>query len=90
MKNVKDLIIASALSIMAASCYAGSLVPNTSTGVSADVSVMLYTHHLCEAPSTNEPLLVQATPPKVTLMVLPLLPVTVHTSLSLPTVSGLE
>ncbi|MGL0119233.1 Saf-pilin pilus formation protein SafA, partial [Salmonella enterica subsp. enterica] len=26
MKNVKDLIIASALSIMAASCYAGSLV----------------------------------------------------------------
>lgn len=38
MKNVKNLIIASALSIMAASCYAGSLVPNTSTGVSADVS----------------------------------------------------
>ncbi|EDK3705103.1 Saf-pilin pilus formation protein SafA [Salmonella enterica subsp. enterica serovar Muenchen] len=38
MKNIKDLIIASALSIMAASCYAGSLVPNTSTGVSADVS----------------------------------------------------
>ncbi|EIP6168319.1 hypothetical protein LS718_003952 [Salmonella enterica] len=38
MKNVKDLIIASALSIMAASCYAGSLVPNTSTGVSADVN----------------------------------------------------
>ncbi|ELI1589566.1 Saf-pilin pilus formation protein SafA, partial [Salmonella enterica] len=26
MKNVKNLIIASALSIMAASCYAGSLV----------------------------------------------------------------
>ncbi|EHZ1628861.1 Saf-pilin pilus formation protein SafA, partial [Salmonella enterica] len=25
MKNIKDLIIASALSIMAASCYAGSL-----------------------------------------------------------------
>ncbi|EBQ6089712.1 Saf-pilin pilus formation protein SafA [Salmonella enterica subsp. enterica serovar Oslo] len=38
MENVKDLIIASALSIMAASCYAGSLVPNTSTGVSADVN----------------------------------------------------
>ncbi len=38
MKNVKDLIIASALSIMAASCYAGALVPNTSTGVSADVN----------------------------------------------------
>ncbi|EGI6285387.1 Saf-pilin pilus formation protein SafA [Salmonella enterica] len=38
MKNVKKLIIASALSIMAASCYAGSLVPNTSTGVSADVN----------------------------------------------------
>ncbi|EFR3207130.1 Saf-pilin pilus formation protein SafA [Salmonella enterica] len=38
MKNIKDLIIASALSIMAASCYAGSLVPNTSTGVSADVN----------------------------------------------------
>ncbi|EDU1233916.1 Saf-pilin pilus formation protein SafA, partial [Salmonella enterica subsp. enterica serovar Anatum] len=26
MRNVKNLIIASALSIMAASCYAGSLV----------------------------------------------------------------
>ncbi|EKG0705900.1 Saf-pilin pilus formation protein SafA [Salmonella enterica] len=38
MKNIKNLIIASALSIMAASCYAGSLVPNTSTGVSADVN----------------------------------------------------
>ncbi|EGB6197744.1 Saf-pilin pilus formation protein SafA [Salmonella enterica] len=38
MKNIKNLIIASALSIMAASCYAGSLVPNTSTGVSADIS----------------------------------------------------
>ncbi|EGI4068315.1 Saf-pilin pilus formation protein SafA [Salmonella enterica] len=38
MKNIKGLIIASALSIMAASCYAGSLVPNTSTGVSADVN----------------------------------------------------
>lgn len=38
MKNIKDLIIASALSIMAAGCYAGSLVPNTSTGVSADVN----------------------------------------------------
>ncbi|MBJ4904956.1 Saf-pilin pilus formation protein SafA, partial [Salmonella enterica subsp. enterica serovar Rissen] len=38
MKSIKKLIIASALSIMAASCYAGSLVPNTSTGVSADVN----------------------------------------------------
>lgn len=38
MKNIKDLIIASALGIMVASCYAGSLVPNTSTGVSADVN----------------------------------------------------
>ncbi|EIR9997896.1 Saf-pilin pilus formation protein SafA, partial [Salmonella enterica subsp. enterica serovar Infantis] len=36
MKSIKKLIIASALSMMAASCYAGSLVPNTSTGVSAD------------------------------------------------------
>ncbi|EIB4136763.1 Saf-pilin pilus formation protein SafA, partial [Salmonella enterica] len=34
----KKLIIASALSIMAASCYAGSLVSNTSTSVSADVN----------------------------------------------------
>ncbi len=33
---------------------------------------MLYTHHLCEAPSTNEPLLAQPTPQKVNpLMVLP-------------------
>ncbi|EIQ3248932.1 pilus assembly protein, partial [Salmonella enterica] len=32
MKSIKKLIIASALSMMAASCYAGSLVPNTSTG----------------------------------------------------------
>ncbi|MDI8991042.1 Saf-pilin pilus formation protein SafA, partial [Salmonella enterica subsp. enterica serovar Anatum] len=38
MRNVKNLIIASALSIMAASCYAGSLVSNTSTSVSADVN----------------------------------------------------
>lgn len=38
MKSRKKLIIASALSMMAASCYAGSLVPNTSTGVSADVN----------------------------------------------------
>lgn len=38
MKSIKKLIIASALSMMAASCYAGSLVPNTSTGVSADVN----------------------------------------------------
>lgn len=38
MKSIKKLIIASTLSMMAASCYAGSLVPNTSTGVSADVN----------------------------------------------------
>ncbi|EMY8738911.1 Saf-pilin pilus formation protein SafA [Salmonella enterica] len=38
MRNIKNSIIASALSIMAASCYAGSLVPNTSTSVSADVN----------------------------------------------------
>ncbi|EEG9691778.1 Saf-pilin pilus formation protein SafA [Salmonella enterica] len=38
MRNVKNLIIASALSIMDASCYAGSLVSNTSTSVSADVN----------------------------------------------------
>lgn len=38
MKSIKKLIIASALSMMAASCYAGSLVPNTITGVSADVN----------------------------------------------------
>ncbi|ECF2300466.1 Saf-pilin pilus formation protein SafA [Salmonella enterica subsp. enterica serovar Kiambu] len=38
MKSIKNLIIASALSIMAASCYAGSLVPNTSADVSADVN----------------------------------------------------
>ncbi|ELT2259540.1 Saf-pilin pilus formation protein SafA, partial [Salmonella enterica] len=38
MGNIKNLIIASALSIMAASCYAGSLVPNTNTAVSADIS----------------------------------------------------
>ncbi|HDC1605286.1 TPA: Saf-pilin pilus formation protein SafA [Salmonella enterica] len=38
MKNIKKLIIASALSMMAAGCYAGSLVPNTSTAVSANVS----------------------------------------------------
>ncbi|EAM1614646.1 Saf-pilin pilus formation protein SafA [Salmonella enterica] len=38
MKNVKKLIIASVLSMITASCYAGSLVPNTSTGVSADVN----------------------------------------------------
>lgn len=38
MKSIKKLIIASALSMMAASCYAGSFVPNTSTGVSADVN----------------------------------------------------
>ncbi|EAA9810223.1 Saf-pilin pilus formation protein SafA [Salmonella enterica] len=38
MKNVKNLIIASALSMITAGCYAGSLVPNTSTSVSADIS----------------------------------------------------
>lgn len=38
MRNIKNLIIASALSIMAASCYAGSLVSNTITSVSADVN----------------------------------------------------
>lgn len=38
MKSIKNLIIASALSMMAAGCYAGSLVPNTSTSVSANVS----------------------------------------------------
>ncbi|QVC93923.1 Saf-pilin pilus formation protein SafA [Salmonella enterica subsp. enterica serovar Newport] len=38
MKNVKKLIIASVLSMITASCYAGSLVPNTSTDVSADVN----------------------------------------------------
>ncbi|EAS4997314.1 Saf-pilin pilus formation protein SafA [Salmonella enterica subsp. enterica serovar Newport] len=38
MKNVKKLIIASVLSMITASCYAGSLVPNTSNGVSADVN----------------------------------------------------
>ncbi|EKK6355748.1 Saf-pilin pilus formation protein SafA [Salmonella enterica] len=38
MKNVKKLIIASVLSMITASCYAGSLVPNTSAGVSADVN----------------------------------------------------
>ncbi|EBS4228307.1 Saf-pilin pilus formation protein SafA [Salmonella enterica subsp. enterica serovar Coeln] len=38
MRNIKNLLIASALSIMAASCYAGSLVSNTSTSVSADVN----------------------------------------------------
>ncbi|ECE1930575.1 Saf-pilin pilus formation protein SafA [Salmonella enterica] len=38
MKNVKKLIIASVLSMITASCYAGSLVPNTSSAVSADVT----------------------------------------------------
>ncbi|EDJ8865798.1 Saf-pilin pilus formation protein SafA [Salmonella enterica subsp. enterica] len=38
MKNVKNLIIASVLSMMAAGCYAGSLVPNTSTSVSTNIS----------------------------------------------------
>ncbi|EFQ9182507.1 pilus assembly protein, partial [Salmonella enterica] len=31
MGNIKKLIIASALSMMAAGCYAGSIVPNTNT-----------------------------------------------------------
>ncbi|EHF1699856.1 Saf-pilin pilus formation protein SafA, partial [Salmonella enterica subsp. enterica serovar Newport] len=38
MKSIKKLIIASALSMMAAGCYAGSIVPNTNTAVSADIS----------------------------------------------------
>ncbi|ENQ3251961.1 Saf-pilin pilus formation protein SafA [Salmonella enterica] len=38
MGNIKKLIIASALSMMAAGCYAGSIVPNTNTAVSADIS----------------------------------------------------
>ncbi|EBF8101440.1 Saf-pilin pilus formation protein SafA [Salmonella enterica subsp. enterica] len=38
MKSVKNLIIASVLSMMAAGCYAGSLVPNTSTSVSTNIS----------------------------------------------------
>ncbi|EAW8171746.1 Saf-pilin pilus formation protein SafA [Salmonella enterica subsp. enterica serovar Newport] len=38
MGNIKKLIIASALSMMAAGCYAGSIVPNTNTTVSADIS----------------------------------------------------
>lgn len=38
MKNVKNLIIASVLSMMAAGCYAGSLVPNTSASVSTNIS----------------------------------------------------
>ncbi|EBX1354241.1 Saf-pilin pilus formation protein SafA [Salmonella enterica subsp. enterica serovar Okatie] len=38
MRNVKKLIIVAALSMVAAGCYAGSLVPNTNTGVTANVS----------------------------------------------------
>ncbi|EJQ7135704.1 Saf-pilin pilus formation protein SafA [Salmonella enterica] len=38
MESIKKLIVASALSMMAAGCYAGSIVPNTSTAVSADIS----------------------------------------------------
>lgn len=38
MESVKNLIIASVLSMMAAGCYAGSLVPNTSTSVSTNIS----------------------------------------------------
>ncbi|EAS1940277.1 Saf-pilin pilus formation protein SafA [Salmonella enterica] len=38
MESIKKLIVASALSMMAAGCYAGSIVPNTNTAVSADIS----------------------------------------------------
>ncbi|EKM3904582.1 Saf-pilin pilus formation protein SafA [Salmonella enterica] len=38
MKSIKKLIVASALSMMAAGCYAGSIVPNTNTAASADIS----------------------------------------------------
>lgn len=49
MKSIKNLIIASALSMMAAGCYAGSLVPNTSTSVSANVSFLdNYKHSLLQ------------------------------------------
>ncbi|ENX5129122.1 pilus assembly protein [Salmonella enterica] len=38
MKSMKKLIIASALSMMAASCYAGSFLPNTEQQKSVDIS----------------------------------------------------
>lgn len=38
MKSIKKLIIASALSMMAASCYAGSFLPNTEQKKSVDIS----------------------------------------------------
>ncbi|HIC6099356.1 TPA: pilus assembly protein [Salmonella enterica subsp. enterica serovar Nagoya] len=38
MKSIKKLIIASALSMMAASCYAGSFLPNTVQEKSVDIS----------------------------------------------------
>ncbi|MGK9424544.1 pilus assembly protein [Salmonella enterica subsp. enterica] len=38
MKSIKKLIIASALSMMAASCYAGSFLPNTEQEKSVNVS----------------------------------------------------
>ncbi|ELC4533813.1 pilus assembly protein [Salmonella enterica] len=37
MKSIKKLIIASALSMMAASCYAGSFLPNSEQQKSADI-----------------------------------------------------
>ncbi|EJM3794008.1 pilus assembly protein, partial [Salmonella enterica] len=38
MKSIKKLIIASALSMMAASCYASSFLPNTEQEKSVNVS----------------------------------------------------
>lgn len=38
MKSIKKLIIASALSMMAASCYAGSFLPNTMQEKSVDIN----------------------------------------------------
>lgn len=38
MKSIKKLIIASALSMMAASCYAGSFLPNTVQEKSVDIN----------------------------------------------------
>ncbi|MKN54021.1 pilus assembly protein [Salmonella enterica subsp. enterica] len=38
MKSIKKLIIASALSMMAASCYAGSFLPNTEQEKTVDIS----------------------------------------------------
>lgn len=38
MKSIKKLIIASALSMMAASCYAGSFLPNTAQQKSVDIN----------------------------------------------------